>query len=183
MRKTFETWSREPALVTWFFTVPAQAHEDARTNIERSTHAVLDLVAPFGRVNDIEVVTYERGDDAFDFVGSDIARIGEAFSSQETVRRVKLTLDLAVNDGTETWLPAAAQIYLNRPDEDENTANDIEAWISVDVDIYASFTFGKSRDNAQLARINGPRLSAFLQRFRDRLQARLVELDAGSYKG
>lgn len=61
-------------------------------------------------------------------------------------------------------------------------ANDIEVWIAVDVDIYASFTFGKSRDNAELARINAPRLTAFLHRFRDRLHARLVELGAGSYK-
>jgi hypothetical protein len=183
MRKTFDTWSRESALVTWFFSVPGQAHEDTRTNLERSTSAVLELVAPFGRVSDIEVVTDERGDDAFTFRGDDLARIGEAFSSQETIRRISVTLDLAVNDGTETWLAGAGRIDLNRPDENEATASDIDIWISLDVDIYASVTFGRSRDNAQLARINGPRLTAFLQRFRDRLQARLVELDAGSYKG
>jgi hypothetical protein len=143
MRKTFDSWSRETGLVTWFFSVPARAHEDARANLERSTRAVLELVAPFGRVNHIEVRTAERGDDAFDFAGNDIARIGEAFSSQETT--------------------------------------DIDIWFSLDVDIYASVTFGRSRDNARLARINGPRLTAFLRRLRDRLQARLVDLDAGSY--
>jgi hypothetical protein len=128
-------------------------------------------------------VTVERGDDAFVFVGSDVARIGEAFSSQETIRRVSVRLDLAVNDGAETWLDGAARINLDRPDENEETATDIHVWFSLDVDSYASKTWGKSRDNAQLASINGPRLTAFLQRFRDRLHARLEDLDAGSYKG
>jgi hypothetical protein len=128
-------------------------------------------------------VTVERGDDAFVFVGSDVARIGEAFSSQETIRRVSLTLDLAVNDGREIWFYGGASVDLNAPDEHEDTATDIDVWFSLDVDIYASKTWGKSRDNAELARINGPRLTAFLQRFRDRLHARLEDLDAGSYKG
>lgn len=182
MSKTFETWTQKPALVTWFFTVPAQAHEDARANLERSTKAVLELVAPFARVNDIEVRTAERGDDAFVFRGSEIARIDEAFNSQETIRRVSMALDLAINDGTETWFAGGADIDLNVPDEYEDMGNDIDIWFSLDVDIYASTTWGKSRDNAELARINGPRLTAFLHRLRDRLHTRVVDLDAGSYK-
>jgi hypothetical protein len=177
-----ETWTWKPGLVTWSFSVPGQAHQDAQANLELSTTAVLELVAPFARVSDIEVVTAERGDDAFVFVGSDIARIGEAFSSEETIQRVSLTLDLAVNDGTETWLDDAASIDLNRPDGNA-TSSDISVWFSLDVDIYASKTWGKSRDNAQLARINGPRLTAFLQRLRERLHARVTDIDAGDYPG
>lgn len=184
MSKTFDTWRWKSGLVIWNFSVPGQAHEDAQANLERSTRTVLELVEPFGRVCHVEVVTNERGDDAFTFRSNDLERIGEAFSSQEIVRRVIVMLDLAVNDGTERWIAGAARIYLDRPslDEDVHTA-DIDVWISLDVDIYASVTFGRSRDNAQLARINGPRLTAFLHRFRERLHARLVELDAGSYEG
>jgi hypothetical protein len=183
MSKTFDTWTWKSGLVTWTFSVPGQPHEDAKANLQRSTTAVLELVEPFARVSHVEVVTYERGDDAFKFGRDDLRRIGEAFSSQETVRRVIVMLDLAVNDGTETWLAGAASIYLDRPSADEDVPEGaIEAWISLDVDIYASVTWGKSRDNAQLARLNGPRLSAFLQRFRDRLHARLVEIDSGDYK-
>lgn len=184
MSKTFDTWAWKSGLVMWTFSVPGQAHEDAQANLERSTRAVLELVAPFGRVSRVEVVTQERGDDAFSFGRNDLGRIGEAFSSQETVRRVIVMLDLAVNNGTETWLAGAAWIYLDRPSADENAQEgEIEVWISLDVDIYASVTWGNSRDNSQLAHLNGPRLTAFLQRFRDRLHARLEELDAGSYKG
>lgn len=183
MRKTNDTWTWKPGLVTWFLSVPAQPNEDIRANLERSTYAVLELVAPFGRVNDIEVRTYERGDDAFNFVGDDIARITEAFSSAETVRRVSMTLSLAVNDGTETWLDGAASIDLDVPDEDEQAGNEIDIWFSLDVDIYASKTWGKSRDNDQLARINGPRLTAFLHRLRERLHTRVTDIDAGDYRG
>lgn len=184
MSKTFDTWRWGSGIVMWSFSVPGRGHEDAQANLERSTTAVLELVAPFGRVSRVEVVTNERGDDAFCFVRDDLGRIGEAFSSQENVRRVIVMLDLAVNDGTETWLPGAAWIYLDRPSADEDAQEgEIEVWISLDVDIYASVTWGKSRDNAQLAHLNGPRLTAFLQRFRDRLQARLVDIDAGDYKG
>lgn len=96
----------------WSFSVAAQPNEDARANLERSTHALLDLVAPFARVSDIEVVTAERGDDAFKFIGGEVARIGEAFSSQETIHRVSVTLDLAVNDGREIWFYGGATITL-----------------------------------------------------------------------
>lgn len=185
MSHAFETWTWKSGLVIWSFSVPGKATEDSLANLERSTSAVVDLVAPFGRVSEVEVVTDERGDDAFVFGGNDLARIGEAFRSQETVRRVAVTIDPAVNNGTETLLAGAARVYLDRPSptEEGDTATDIEVWISLDVDIYASVTRGKSRDNAQLARINGPRLTAFLLRLRERLHARLVDIDVGDYQG
>jgi hypothetical protein len=98
---------------------------------------------------------------------------------------VAVTIDLAVNNGTETWLAGAARIYLDRPPptEEADRETDIEVWISLDVDIYSPVTWGKSRENSELARINGPRLNAFLNRVRERLSARLVDIDAGDYKG
>lgn len=185
MTKTFETWRWKPGLVTWTFSVPGQAREDARANLERTTITVLDLVTPFGRVCHVEVVTDERGDDAFVFAGNDVARIGEAFSTQETIRRVVLTLDLAVNNGTETWLAGAARVYVEFPSlaDEGGVGTDIEVWISLDVDIYGPVTWGKSRENSELARLNGPRLSAFLHMVRARLCARLVDIDEGDYEG
>src|SRR3954469_5616714 len=99
MSKTYETWRWGSGLVTWTFSVPGET-----TKLERTTTTILDLVAPFARVCHVEVVTNERGDDAFVFVGDDVPRVHEAFRSAETIRRLILMLDLAVNDGTERWL-------------------------------------------------------------------------------
>ena len=176
------TWRWKNGLATWTYVVPAHASENWRANLQRSTNVALDVLEPFARVSDIEIVTAERGDDAFVFGAGEVARVAEAFRSSETIRRVIVTLDLAVNDGTETWLPGAARVFLDSPDQDEDSATDIELWFSLDVDIYAPVTWGDSRDNAVLASINGPRLSGFLQRLRERLGARLVDIDAADYR-
>ena len=54
---------------------------------------------------------------------------------------------------------------------------------SLDVDIYAPTSWGQIRENSQLAVLNSPRLSKFLQRLEHDVPAKLMSIDADDYQG
>jgi len=55
--------------------------------------------------------------------------------------------------------------------------------LQLHADLYSPRTWGKNRENAALASINGPRLNAFLRYVRDKMGGVLDEIDASNYEG
>ncbi|MBD2766503.1 hypothetical protein IC235_01190 [Hymenobacter sp. BT664] len=53
--------------------------------------------------------------------------------------------------------------------------------LGLEVDIYAPLSWAECRDNTELATLNGPRLSAFLQRLEHQIPVEFIEVEASGY--
>ena len=185
---TFPTWQWRGGLVRWSYTVPARTEESAAQCLERSVIETLAILGPFARVGGISITTHDHGDDAHHYNGPDIdvPKLREAIRDPGGTKVVFLELDLSVipeTTGSDTWLPQAARVFFEL-DEQSEQDHSTKLWISLDVDIYSPTTWGsETRDNAELARLNGPRLSQFLAAIRRTFDARLENIDVGDYDG
>jgi hypothetical protein len=186
MRGTFPTWRWRSGLVTWTYSVPFRTGEHARARAcwQRALLSAIASVSPFGRVARLEITTVESGDDALSFTAGDLEpeRVDTALrGSSEQPCRAIMAFDLAVQaEPGETWLKGAAHLYINI-DEHSTSDHSIALWFVIDVDIHSPVTWGEQRDNATLASVNGPRLTAFLARLAGELGARLDDVDVGDY--
>jgi hypothetical protein len=180
------TWRWKSDLVTWAFTVPSHPNESAVACLQRSVVAVIRLLPPFARLESVEIKTEERGDGAFEFAGNnlEIAALRDALASPERTRLVVVTLDLAVRtDDAEQWLGGAATLFFDVDERRGAHGSAIGLSLVLDVDIYAPVSWGEERDNSELARVNGPRLTGFLTRLSEQLGVRLDRIDCGDYVG
>jgi hypothetical protein len=145
-------------------------------------------LSPFARVGGISITTYDHGDDAHQFKGPDVdvPALREAIRDPGRTKVVILDLDLSVildATDTDTWLEGAAVVFIEL-DEQSEQDHSTKLWMSLDVDIYSPTTWGsETRDNGELARLNGPRLSQFLSAIRQTFDAKLDDIDVGDYGG
>jgi hypothetical protein len=184
---TYKTWRWRGGLVYWSYTIPARSGESAVQCLERAVLWALDILRPFARARAIAVSTREQGDDAHKLQGPEVSlpALHAALGPLGAPHKVIMTLDLAVmldDTNVETWLDKAARLYVEM-DEQSETDHSVTMWLSLDVDIYSPTTWGESRDNAELARLNGPRLSQFLDAIREQLGGKLDDIDVGDYDG
>lgn len=183
----FPTWQWRGGLVQWSYTVPARSEESAAQCLERSVVETLTILSPFARVGAISTTTYDDGDDAHQFNGPDIdlPALREAIrdpGGDQGRNHGPRPLGDAGGAGTDTWLGGGAVVFFEL-DEQSEQDHSTKLWMSLDVDIYSPTTWGESRDNAELARLNGPRLSQFLAAIRQQLGAKLEDIDVGDYDG
>lgn len=113
-----------------------------------------------------------------------------AFLQAEKPALVQTYLDLScvdrnlepfeINLGAEFWIKM-------RVDESGSLYKDTDAPVYIrfdlNADIYAYWSFGDVQDNATLAALNGPRLTAFLERIEREVPAQLLGMDGERYDG
>lgn len=185
MRASYDTWRWKSGLASWSYSLPARPGETTVQCLDRCVVDSMGRPSPFARISMVTVGTRERGDHAYRFRDAEIdsVRVHEAIVGPEEVQRVILTLDLGVTlgeDETETWLERAASLFFEF-DEQSEVDHSIKMWLSLDVDIYSPTTWGDSRDNAERARRNGPRLTQFLQMVQNVLGGTLEAIDTDGY--
>jgi len=196
-----QTFRWSDGLVTWHFepsgpvdwTDPAQRRVRAADCCER----LLGLLGDFGRASAAEVTTVAHGDGAFAAVfqsPAESARFLSFVRNEDAVRDATLELTLTCLERGPSGeprpldLPGGASVTLFVSLDDDGKLDggaSRAAWISLrlNVDIYAPLSWGRIRDNAELARLNGPRLGAFLARIAAELPARPLAIDALDYEG
>ena len=183
MRSTFDTWWAKNDLVSWTFILPARGASDAFEGIRARAMEVLSLLDGFARLEQLSLTTEEHGDNAIVVAEpntKDPAMVQDALFTSERVVQVLMSLDLLVSldaDGVDTWLRRMAHVWLDF-DESLPENGSIMFDLSLDVDIYSPVTWGDSRDNRELARRNGPRLTAFLRSIQEKLGGVLFDIDA-----
>lgn len=188
MRSFFDTWQARTDLASWTFILPGRDASDAFENIRARAMEVLPLLDGFARLDELRLTTEEHGENAIVVAApnvNDRAMVHDALFTSERVVQVLMTLDLLVSldaDGVDTWLRRMARVWLDF-DESLPENGSIMFDLSIDIDIYSPVTWGKSRDNRELAQRNGPRLTAFLRRIQEKLGGVFFDIDASSYVG
>lgn len=101
----------------------------------------------------------------------------EALPGLSTIRCL-LDLTCVDTDGAASTLHHAATLWF---DTDSDEPDKVFVQLRLHVDIYAPLTWGPVRDNAALARLNGPRLAGFLRRLTSDVGLTITEVDAPAY--
>ena len=177
------TWRWERACATWTFELNVPRGELPAIAMAACAHRMLAALPGFAVPATAEWTTESGGEDAVVHGrGARIedAALAETFRAHPDVVELALDLDLEVvaPDGlTEAVVEEGARLHLERE------GATLAIWIDLHADLYARRTRGEIRDNATLARLNAPRLAAFLRRLADATGARFTGVDAEGYAG
>ena len=175
------TWRWQRSCATWTFEISRLPDAPASTAIANCAHGVLAALPSFAAPAVADWTTESAGDEAAVLPRGqaiDAAAIDQTLRTHPDLIALALDLDLQVlaPDGTpEVALEDGAVVHI----ELEDTL--LVLWLSLHVDLYARHTFGVDRNNERLARLNAPRLSAFLARLADHTGARFHSVAAPSY--
>jgi hypothetical protein len=174
------TWRWERSCATWTFELPLSAGAPPAAAIAACARAVLAALPGFATPAVADWTTASAGDEAA------VQRRGtpiDAVTVDATLRAhpdlIALALDLDLRvvgpDGTEVALEDGAVVHIELEDRQ------LVLWFSLHADLYARRTWGAQRDNDPLARLNAPRLAAFLARLVETTGARFHSVDAPRY--
>lgn len=151
-----------------------------------------DLLGDFAHLAEVSVSTRDRGEGACVIEWRDKESLSAllTFLQQAEVTLVHAYLDLdCVNGDLEPLvIPWGAELKINMWVDETGSLDltkDAPVYLRflLNADIYAPRSQGDIRDNAILASINGPRLTAFLERIERDVPARLLDMDGESYGG
>jgi len=186
-----EHWRLRQSLAVWQFRLARSATETSQAAVERYLVSAVAGLPGFAEVESVEWVTYSAGDDAAVVrpEGSvDVTQLREPFRILDDVIEVSalLTPVCVSTDGVEFVVPQGADLMIEI-DTPGDPREDVDAPIllrlQLHTDLYSPRTWGKERENAALASINGPRLTAFLRYVREGMGGVLDEIDAQGYEG
>jgi len=175
------TWRWERSCATWTFELALPPGGSPAEAIAACARGLLAALPGFAAPAVADWTTASGGDAAVvqaRGTAIDDARVAETLHAHPDLIALALDLDLQVvaPDGvTEAIVEDGAVLHVELEDAQ------LVLWLSLNVDLYARRSFGVNRDNAQLARHNAPRLTAFLARLVDATGARLHSVDAASY--
>jgi hypothetical protein len=175
------TWRWARACATWTFEIVRRPDAPAAAAIIDCARGVLAALPGFATPAAADWTTESAGDDAVVVPRGatiDAAAIDQTLRTHPDLIALALDLDLQVlapDGATEVALEEGAVVHI----ELEDTL--LVLWLSLHVDLYARRTFGVDRDNEPLARVNAPRLSAFLARLAEHTGARFHSVTAPSY--
>jgi hypothetical protein len=175
------TWRWARSCATWTFEVARRLDAPASVAIADCARGVLAALPGFATPAAADWTTESAGDEAAVLPRGatiDAAGIDQTLRVHPDLIALALELDLQVlaPDGTTAvTLEDGAVLHI----ELEDTL--LVLWVSLHVDLYARRTFGVERDNERLARLNAPRLSAFLARLAEHTGARFHSVAAPSY--
>jgi hypothetical protein len=172
------TWRWDRSCATWTFELALAATPAAA--IAACARAVLAALPGFASPAVADWTTASAGDEAaLQRRGTpiDAATVDATLGAHPDLIALALDLDLHVvaPDGSEVTLEDGAVVHVELED------TQLVLWLSLHVDLYARRTWGARRDNEQLARLNAPRLAAFLARLAQTTGARLHSVDAPRY--
>jgi hypothetical protein len=174
------TWRRESSLATWTYELPLVPGVAPSAAIAACARGVLAALPGFATPAVADWTTDSAGDEAVlqtHGPSIDAAAVDETVRAHPDVIALALDLDLAVValDGTEVTVNSGAIVHIELED------THLVLWLSLHVDLYARRTFGVDRDNDRLARLNAPRLAAFLARLVDATGLTFHSVTAPSY--
>ncbi len=180
------TWRWERSCATWVFELPLPPDAPAAAAIAACARGVLAALPGFAVPAVAEWTTESAGDDAaVQGRGTTIdeATVAETLRAHPDLIALALDLDLQVlapDGATDAIVDDGAMVRIERI---ERIDAQLGLWVSLNVDLYARRSFGANPDNEQLARLNAPRLTAFLARLVEATGARFHSVDAPSYAG
>jgi hypothetical protein len=175
------TWRWQHSCATWTFEVPRARGVPAAIAIAECARGLLAALPGFATPAAASWTTESAGDEAQVLprgAAIDAAAVDHTLRTHPDLIAFALDLDLQVlaPDGvTQVALDDGAVVHVELEDAQ------LVLWLSLHVDLYARRTFGVQRDNDLLARLNAPRLSAFLVRLAERTGARFHSVAAPSY--
>lgn len=150
------------------------------------------LLGDFAYPTRVHVNAQDKGDDAcvIDWKDKDGPSTLLTFLQQELAREVLCHLNLTCLDrGLEPMeITHGAALWINMWVDESGSldlTNDAPVYLRLELnaDIYAPWSFGDVQDNALLAAINGPKLTAFLERVERDVPAQLLGMDGERYGG
>lgn len=151
-----------------------------------------ELLGDFAHPDKVRVSTRDKGESACVIQWRDKESLSTllAFLQQAEVTLVHayLDLDCLKEDLEPLVIPWGAELVINMW-LDETGSLDLTSDAPVylrfllNADIYAPRSLGDIRDNAILAALNGPRLTAFLGRIERDVPAQFLDIDGESYGG
>ena len=174
------TWRWERSCATWTFEIPRARDESAAQAIAICARGVLSALPGFATPAVADWTTEAAGDEAAvqpRGTPIDAAAVDRTLRDFPDLIALALELDLQVlaPDASELTLEDGGVVHIELEDAQ------LVMWFSLHVDLYARRTFGPRRDNEALARLNAPRLSAFLDRLAQATGARFHSVAAPSY--
>lgn len=203
-----QTWRIGSGLIDWTYNLVSHSELDSmkklvypvqrREWLAEKTEVLLDALEGFALVDEVTADTRSRGEDtlAIDEWHPQASRseLLEFLRITDDVVHIDFTLNLkclAPVDGAieEFQIDWGGNIFIFIDLDDEGNfepiTDDIGIWFTffLDADIYAPLSWGEIRDNAQLAELNQPRLSAFLHRLEEELGAEFLGVSAPDYPG
>ncbi|HEX8545315.1 MAG TPA: hypothetical protein VF691_00050 [Cytophagaceae bacterium] len=201
------TWRAGSGLVDWTYNLwksseaehmkKLLADDEYRRNwIAEKIERVLYALKNFAEVESIKINTRSRGEDTLvieDCQGA-MSHTELLDFLQKTDDVVHVNFDLMLHcvelgiDGKQKKLEVKSGgtiFFVIELDDNGSlyTDNEDPIWFSfsLEVDIYAPLSWGRCRDNTELATMNGPRLSTFLHRLEDQIPAEFEGVDAPDY--
>jgi hypothetical protein len=165
-----DTWRRDRGFVHWSFRLPTGSSPSAA--MARHAGRLPGLLPGFAVLASASWTTRSAGEDAVVLERGaliDDRAIAAVFGDHPDSYVLDLELDLVLTapDGvTEAVLPDGAQVTI------ELQGEELVLDLSLNADVHAEWTWGKHETNKTLARLNAPRLAAFLARIRTDLDAR-----------
>jgi hypothetical protein len=201
------TWRVGSGLIDWVYNLWESSETERmkklladpvyrRNWIAEKIERLLYALENFAEVESITVDTRSRGEDTFvvdDWQGA-ASRSELLEFLQKTDDVVHVNFDLMLHcvelgtDGEQKKLEvkSGGTIFFVVELDDNgslytNSEDPIWFSFSLEVDIYAPLSWGRCRDNTELATLNGPRLSAFLHRLEDEIPGEFTGVDAPDY--
>lgn len=153
-----DSWRRKGGLVSWSYGIAG-----TRLGLRDRLIEVLDALAGFARPRSISITTASSGDDSA-VVAPRAPAIISIFDELPDVVGVDFGLDLCVCDREGEAIEADAALIWLRLSDEADPAGALSLFLSLDVDLYAPVSAKLDSDNRELAALNGPRLTSFLQR-------------------
>jgi hypothetical protein len=150
------------------------------------------LLGDFATPAKVDVNVHGKGDSAcvVDWRTKEGPSILMECLEKEPVGMVDMALDLTcVGEDLEPFVIRGGALFwvkiLLTESGDLNTTADAPVYLRVDLnaDIYSPRTQTSVRDNTLLARLNGPRLTQFLERIQRDVPAQFLEMDGAHYNG
>lgn len=156
------------------------------TWLSERCRALLDVITGLAQARRVEVITETAGDDAFvtDLGAEAPDALLRFLARTPDTTELVLRLDLSCVDvaGAAFAIPNGAIVALHVELDaggqlDLRRASPIWMWFELDTDMYAPSAAAPRRDHRALAELNGPRLTAFLQRLEREMPAELLEIE------
>ena len=208
-----KTWRWGSGLIEWIYNIgcsnikersktePNALFEDpvwCRQWVASKIERLLDAPRNFARVESISVDTRRGGEDSWVVdewqPQESRSQLLDFLCSNDDTTNINIVLTLEcevpVNNGElkKIWIESGATILVFVEIDERGKllpTADCPIWFTffLDVDIYAPLSWGEIRDNAELAELNQPRLSAFLHRLEEELGAEFLGVSASDYSG
>lgn len=194
-----QTWRRKSNLAEWNYNIGEVSSVDPEEIfldepawrcqwVARKIEFLLDTLKDFAWIDSVGVRSIGEDEDGW-VVDEwqpqesrsqllDLLRKSNDITSIELILSLECVAPGKTKKQRELWIESGASILVFLDSEEP------PQWsftLYLNADIYAPLSWGEIRNNAQLAKLNQPRLEAFLLRLEEELDAKFVSVSAPDY--